>query len=52
MSDVVKWLESPEGEYWSRQRHARFPGVLMAIKDDAAAEDEWLAVVNRLWSRV
>ena len=34
---IVAWLESAEGEKWSRERHGRSQNVyyqLMAVKDD------------------
>src|SRR5215469_5285606 len=31
---VVEWLESPEGEKWSREQHAGTSVILVSIKDD------------------
>lgn len=48
-NDVVAWLESPEGEEWSRLFHA--PGyrkrltLLMVVKDD----DEDSQIFDWLW---
>lgn len=32
--DVIEWLQSPEGENWSRWVHNRFSSVLVVLKDD------------------
>ncbi len=43
MSDVIAWLESPEGMEWSRNAHCRpissRPAFLVTIKDDAVSAD-------------
>jgi hypothetical protein len=31
---IIKWLESPEGEYWSRDNHSDVNGILVTIKED------------------
>jgi hypothetical protein len=36
--DVVKWLESSDGETWSRQTHGWVYG-LVTIKDDESMHD-------------
>lgn len=49
-SDVVKWLESPDGEKWSRQFHIdssfHLPAVLIQLKDDVNPEQD-----SYLWYR-
>lgn len=35
MNDIIGWLESPEGEEWSRDNHRSIPVILVAMKDDA-----------------
>lgn len=53
MQEVIEWLESPEGERWSKFRHrwnsdnAVFRSFLMVIKDDAATKGEEFEVF--LW---
>lgn len=37
---VVAWLESPDGEYWSRGRHTPPRGALMSTKDDLEIDDD------------
>jgi hypothetical protein len=43
--DVLLWLESPEGEKWSRSRHAPLPFSLVTVKDDDPGEMEWAAFI-------
>lgn len=44
MIDVIKWLESPEGEEWSCQFHKRTcdQHALMIVKPDFVGDDIWL----------
>lgn len=39
MNDVIKWLESPEGEFWSRRKHDTdgYRYFLMTVKPDDGA---------------
>ena len=49
MSEVITWLESPEGEAWSRRFHANeqgFTTMLISVKDDTVPDDD---VTNIIW---
>jgi len=40
--EVISFLESPEGERWSREHHAWMRGKYWAtIKEDADAHESW-----------
>ena len=44
MNEVIKWLESPEGEEWSFQHHSKLwrPLVLVIPDGSGSADmDEW-----------
>jgi hypothetical protein len=43
-NDVVSWLESPEGERWSRRKHGPVT-FLVTIKPDDIVDPIW----NFLW---
>jgi hypothetical protein len=40
MTEIVKWLESDEGEDWSKFVHEPVSSILASIKDDE--EDNWI----------
>lgn len=42
MNEAVKWLESPEGEAWSRSNHFPIPAILAMIKDDTREQIDFL----------
>lgn len=50
MSDVIEWLESPEGERWSRNIHGRYPKwKLASIVDDIDDSETfiwWIRLIN------
>lgn len=37
---VIQWLESPDGELWSKGKHRTPYGVLMSVKDDLEYDDD------------
>lgn len=44
MSNIIEWLESPEGEAWSRDQHKASVNILLRVKDDNSEfdpEDPW-----------
>lgn len=56
MQDVIKWLESPEGEDWSHKRHVddsvdgdRMPIALVTIKDDVAEHKLDATILELVW---
>lgn len=52
-TNVVGWLESPEGEKWSREFHTsddHFSYQLMTVKDDES--DVPLGIAAVLWYAV
>ena len=41
MIEVIKWLESPEGEEWSCSTHCHpRAGILVSLKEDFYREDD------------
>jgi len=45
---VVRWLESPEGEKWSRSSHDRIHGTLVMVKEDFYNEDDGIELVYEM----
>lgn len=48
MNEVVEWLESPEGEAWSRKHHRPGwfgPRIFFSLKNDIEYED-WEASLD------
>jgi hypothetical protein len=41
MSEILRWLESPEGEEWSRAKHRRVY-ALISIKDDYRVSERYV----------
>lgn len=45
MSEVIRWLESPDGENWSRSRHPNRKIPLVSVKED---DSDWATEIF-LW---
>jgi hypothetical protein len=45
---IVKWLESPEGEYWSYHNHVLIYRPLVSVITDGVSSD-LIADNNSLW---
>ncbi len=42
MSDIIAWLESPEGEKWSRERSETGPmGAATTMRRDGVVDPAW-----------